>query len=315
MNTKFKKTRRRVIRVLALIFIIMNIIAWFHSYKFTHFSNNLSTKIKPEKLTVTQKAGIILFGINNPRPVTAQLPSQPFKNIRLKSNKIIECWSISTKNAKGTVALFHGYGGNKSQMIDRSNVFLKLGYNTLLVDFMGSGGSEGNQTTIGFFEAEEVKTAFDYLKAQGEKNIYLFCTSMGAAAILKAVNDYPVNPKAIITECPFGTMYKTVCARFKIMRVPAFPMAGLLVFWGGVQNGFWAFSHNPQEYAKGVHCPTLLLYGEKDNRVSREETDTIYKNLSCKKQLRTYPEAGHENYLKKDKDKWTADVTQFLGLY
>ena len=74
----------------------------------------------------------------------------------------------------------------KSSLLDKAEIFLNLGYNTFLVDFMGSGGSDGNQTTIGFYEAEEVKTAFNYLEACGEKNIILFGTSMGAAAIMKA---------------------------------------------------------------------------------------------------------------------------------
>ena len=84
------------------------------------------------------------------------------------------------------------------------------------------------------------------------------------------------------------------------------------MFWGGTQNGCWAFGHEPTEYAKKINCPTLLLYGEKDNRVSREEIDTIYSNLSGEKVLKTYPLSGHENYLNKYKKEWTADVGAFL---
>jgi uncharacterized protein len=112
---------------------------------------------------------------------------------------------------------------------------------------------------------------------------------------------------------PLCSMYKTVSARFRIMGAPTFPMAGLLVFWGGMQNGFWAFNHNPEEYAKAVTCPVLLMYGEKDNRVSREETDSIFNNLKGKKQLVTFPLAGHENYLKNYKSQWTTEVNTFLS--
>ena len=81
-------------------------------------------------------------------------------------------------------------------MLDKSEIFLELGYNTFLVDFMGSGGSEGNQTTIGFLEAEQVETSFNYLKNKGEKNILLFGTSMGAVAIMKAIHDFDLKPKS-----------------------------------------------------------------------------------------------------------------------
>jgi len=284
----------------------------FHAYKFTHFSDKVHKKTDANTLTTTQKAGILFFGIDNPRPVNIAKPTQPYSTIKLKSNKEIECWSIKTPNAKGTVILFHGYGGDKSGMIDKSDAFLKMGYNTFLVDFMGSGGSKGDVTTIGYFEAQQVKMCYDYIKAKDEKNIHLFGTSMGAAAILKAMDDYTIKPASVMLECPFGSMYKTVCARFKIMGAPTVPMAGLLVFWGGVENGFWAFSHNPEEYAKAVTCPVLLMYGEKDNRVSPEEIEIIFSNLKGKKQLATYPLSGHENYLNKYNEKWTNDVRTFL---
>jgi alpha-beta hydrolase superfamily lysophospholipase len=222
------------------------------------------------------------------------------------------CWSIKSENVKGTIILFHGFGGDKSSMLDKSEVFLGLGYNTFLVDFMGSGGSEGNQTTIGFLEAEQVKTCFDYLREKGEQNIFLFGTSMGSVAIMKAIADFDIKPNGIIIECPFGSMYMTVCARFKIMSAPTFPMAGLLVFWGGLQNGFWAFGHNPTEYAKKINRPTLLLYGAKDEKVSREEIDQIFNNLVGLKKLKIYQDARHENYLTKYKREWTQDVQEFL---
>lgn len=296
-----------------MIIVLLNAVAIFHAYKFTHFTNPQTVKTKkPESLSVAQKIQTLVFGVSNPRPVSNTKPDTAFKSIRLNSNKEIECWSIQTSNAQGTVILFHGYSGEKSSLLDKADIFRKLGYNTFLVDFMGSGGSAGNQTTIGFREAEEVRTCFDYLTAKGEKNIYLFGTSMGAVAIMKAISDYQLNAKGIIIECPFGSMYKTVCARFKTMKVPTFPMAGLLVFWGGTENGFWAFGHNPTSYAKKITCPALLLYGARDDKVSRQEIDAIFTNLAGQKQLKIYPDAGHENYLMKYKDEWIKEVEQFL---
>lgn len=309
-----KLFKNKFFRIIGFIFIFINIIAFFHAYKFTHFTENNSEKTKnPEKLSAIDKAKTILFGINNPKPKNNKFPTQEYQILKLKSNKKIECWFIKTKNSKGTVILFHGYGGEKSSMVERSNEFIKLGFNTMLVDFMASGNSEGNQTTIGFKEAKQVKTCFDYVTQTGEKNIYLFGTSMGAAAIMKCINDDKINPKGIIIECPFGSMYKTVCARFKKMNTPTFPMAGFLVFWGGIQNGFWAFSHNPEEYAKNISCPVLLLYGEKDKSVSREEIDVIYKNLKGQKSIHIYKATGHENYLIKNKIQWIKDVTGFIN--
>ena len=54
------------------------------------------------------------------------------------------------------------------------------------------------------------------------------------------------------------------------------------------------------------------MYGEKDDRVSREEIDEIYSNLRGIKYLRTYPLAGHENYLLKYKQQWLLDIKSFM---
>ncbi len=309
-----KLFKNKFLRILLFLFILMNTIAIFHAYKFTHFAENNTVKTKtPEKLSLIDKVKTLFLGVNNPKPKNNKVPTQKYQILNLRSNKDIECWFIKNKKPKGTVILFHGYGGEKSSMIERSNEFIKLGFNTVLVDFMGSGNSEGNQTTIGFKEAKQVKTCFDYITKSGEQNIYLFGTSMGAVSIMKCINDSKINPKGIIIECPFGSMYKTVCARFKKMNAPTFPMAGLLVFWGGLQNGFWGFSHNPAEYAKNISCPVLLLYGEKDKSVSREEINTIYENLKGQKRINIYKATGHENYLIKNKIQWTKDVTGFIN--
>ena len=311
--TKKSKWVKRSIWIFLTVLILMNLVAIFHSYKFTHFADNKSEKTKsPKELSTVQKLKTLFLGVSNPRPENKTVPTNNFQTIKLKNDKEIECWSIKTENSKGTVILFHGFSGEKSSMLDKSDVFRDFGYNTFLVDFMGSGGSEGNQTTIGFLESEQVKMCFDYLTENGEKNIYLFGTSMGSVAIMKSINDYGINPKGIIIECPFGTMYKTISARFKAMNVPTFPMAGLLCFWGGVQNEFWAFAHNPTNYAKKINCPTLLLYGEQDNNVSREEIDDIFKNLAGQKKMKIYQNAGHENYLTKYREEWAQDIQLFL---
>jgi pimeloyl-ACP methyl ester carboxylesterase len=316
LTKKGKKIIKRLLWTLAFIFLLMNVIAFVHAWKFTHFTNSLGEKTKsPDKLSTIQKIQALVTGINNPRPINKQKPAGDYETIILQSNKKIECWYLNKYHAdslKGTVIIFHGYGGEKSSIIDKAEIFDSLQYNSLLVDFMGSGGSEGNITTIGYKEAEQVKIAYEYLQNKGVNNIYLFGTSMGAAAIMKALNDYNLQPKGIIIECPFGSMHETVCARFKNMNAPCFPMAQLLVFWGGLQNDFWAFGHEPSNYAKKIDCPALLFYGEQDKNVSPKETETIYKNLKATKTLKTFPLAGHENYLTKYRTEWIQQVTAFL---
>ena len=315
LQQKKSRLAGKLLRACIIIFILMNVIAAFHAYRFTHFDAAKTVRTKKTlPFSLSEKFSTILFGVDNPRPENKTKPGVPYEVIKLQSNKTLEAWFIRANHPKGTVVLFHGYGGEKSAMLDKADEFLQMGYNTFMVDFMGAGNSEGNQTTIGFKEGEEVKTSYDYLRRKGEQNIILFGTSMGAVAILKAISDYHLQPQGIIIQSPFGTLYQTVCARFNMVHIPAFPMAGLLVFWGGLENGFWAFGHNPVEYAEKVTCPCLLMYGEQDIKVTRQEINAIYKNLPAPKVLKTFPLGGHENLLKYRGD-WEKSVSSFLEKY
>ncbi len=303
---------RKGLFALIVLLVLANIIAGFHAYKFTHFSTGLKSGTRDEStLSLREKMKAVLFGVSLPRPVNSQ-PDAPFETIALQSNKRIECWLMPADSAIGTVILFHGYGGSKSGLLGEAAIFRRLHYNTFLADFMGSGGSEGMQTTIGFKEAAQVKTCVEYIAGKGERHIILFGASMGAAAILKAVHDDGLQVNGLILECPFGTMLQTVRNRFRIVGLPHFPMANLLVFWGGMINGFNAFNHNPEDYARSIRCPTLLMHGARDPKVSESETSAIYTRLVGPKRLVRFPDAGHSDYLAQYEQEWTHAVDSFL---
>jgi pimeloyl-ACP methyl ester carboxylesterase len=296
----------------AALVLGMNFIAYQQAHSFTHFVRGLKSVAEP--VSVTDKLKFVFEGIDLPRPDNGPAaPSRPYDTLRINGDKDLECWLVRADSARGTIALFHGYRGCKASMLPKAEELLRLGYSTLLVDFRGSGGSEGDATSIGYHEADDVKLCYDHLVASGEKNIYLLGTSMGAAAVMKALHDHPdLRPSAIVLECPFGTMYETTAVRFKERGVPVVPMVALTVFWGGAQSNFWAFSHNPADYASKIDCPSLLVYGERDVKVGRAETDTIFNHLKGEKELCLFPNAGHDNYFIEYKDEWVERVGRFL---
>jgi pimeloyl-ACP methyl ester carboxylesterase len=135
---------------------------------------------------------------------------------------------------------------------------------------------------------------------------------MGSAAILRAVALQGVQPAAVIAECPFDRLLSTVENRFAAFGLPAFPLAHLLVFWGGVQQGFNGFAHNPADYAQAVTCPVLLLHGDADPRVTREQLLRVHDNLAGTKKLEWFAGVGHESYLAAQPEKWKDTVERFL---
>ena len=285
-----------------------------HAYKFTHYYNIGELKIKLQKdKSNWEKTKDLLLGFDAVKQ-TNSIPDSNYKTIYLttKDNLKLEAWLMQVQNSKGTVALFHGHGSKKSAILTEAYSFQKMGYNTLLVDFRAHGNSEGNTCTIGYKEAEDVKLAYNYLQQQGEKNIVLWGISLGAATITKAVNDYGIAPQKIILEMPFGSLPDAVAGRVNIMGLPKEPITTMLTFWGGIENGFWAFSLKPSEYVKKIKCPVLLQHGSKDPRVTETETKEIFDNISTNKKWVEYTESAHQSLCTNEHTKWIMEVSSFL---
>jgi uncharacterized protein len=310
-----KKLFGRILKISLALFTVLNIVVVFHAYKFTHFYNNGEVEIKNKAdKTGWDKTREILFGINAQKRINEQ-PDTAFTTITLFTNDSIplQAWYTAVDSAKGTVCMFHGHGGSMGGNNAEAAAFRSMGYTTFQIDFRAHGSSGGNTCTIGYDEAEDVKLAYEFIKNKGEKNIVLWGISMGAATISKAVNDYGLQPKKIILEMPFGTISDAVKGRLKLMGLPPQPVGTLLTFWGGTLNGFWAFTMQPQEYAKKITCPTLLQWGANDPRVSRSEEDILFRNIgNHNKKFIVYENSGHESLCKKEHEKWMKELKLFL---
>ncbi|MES2847909.1 MAG: alpha/beta fold hydrolase [Bacteroidota bacterium] len=311
-----KKLLRSLLKTILVLFVLVNIITAFHAYKFTHIYDRDEVTIKSaDQKTAWEKTSDILFGakavkLQNGEPDTVYTPVI----LTTKNSIKLDAWYLKTnKPTVGTVILFHGHLSKKSSVLDESIGFRQLGYNTLLVDFRAHGSSGGNTCTIGYFEGEDVKLAYDYVKNTGEKNIVLWGISMGAAAVTKAMNDYPLQPSKIILEMPFASILQAAEGRIKMMGLPGEPLAALVAFWGSVEQGFWVYDMKPAEFAKKITVPTLLQWGKNDPRVLQHETDQVYQSLAGKKQLVVYENAAHESLCDKEHDKWMASVSTFLN--
>jgi len=318
---KLNFIKRRKIRIVLGVFfglgILINIVAYNHAYQFTHYSNSLQpkTQISPQT-SLLEVLSILFFSIENPRPKNHKFPRKSFKTYSLEAPVKIECWEITVPNARETILLFHGYGGEKSGMLPLADAFLEMGRNVVLVDFRGSGNSEGNEVTIGYKEAQEVKAVFEFIqnKLNHESNhrLILFGTSMGATAIMRAVAKLQIQPDALILECPFASLVNTVKNRFRMRKLPPILLSELLVFWGSVQGNFWGFDHEPIRYASQIKCPVLLMHGAKDEKVTLESIQKIYSQLGDKKFLKIFPNLQHQSYLLASPNVWKQVVQEFF---
>jgi alpha-beta hydrolase superfamily lysophospholipase len=286
----------------------------------THFTEDGPKTAAPERLDFFGKLRVLLCGVSILRSANGTNPKDfgmPFETVQLREKQQLplELWVIVAKETKGTVLLLPGYATTKDSLLPAARIFNQLGYTCVLLDFRGTGGSAGTSTSIGFHEADDVRRAVRYiLERKLVTPLILYAGSMGAAAALRAISIGQVSPAALILECPFDRLSTTVKHRFEAMRFPSFPLADLLLFWGGVQTGFNAFAHNPVSYAKAVRCPVLVMHGDKDPRVTLPEVTRVYDAVPARKEMKLFPGLGHEIYVTACPEEWKQSVESFLKI-
>jgi alpha-beta hydrolase superfamily lysophospholipase len=312
-------TRRRLIVAAVVLFVFPNAVAYMHARALTHYVTGAGRPAPLRTLGLWPKAKLFLTGVTLPRPENTHTPADvdlPFTTHAVAAGGVtLEAWHVPADAARGLVLLFHGHATCKASLLREAAYLREAGYSSFLVDFRGSGGSSGSVTTIGVREADDVAAAVDYCRYHWPgQRLALFGQSMGAAAILRAVAT-GTETDAVMLECPFDRMLGAVERRFELAGVPPFPLARLLTFWGGVQNGFDAFAHNPVEYAAAVRCPALLMHGGRDPLVHTSEAADVFDALAGPKRWELFAEAGHQSYCFKCPDRWAAVVGEFLGDY
>jgi len=320
-KTKIKRRLPSFVRwifwALLVQFILVNISAAFYAYKLTHFYTDPSLRTYKPSPNIFAKTWKLFTGPKLPRSIVREIPSFPFDTVKLKAKNgiTIDAWySKADSFSKGTVILFHGITANKSSVLHEAYEFRYWHYNVMLVDFRGHGNSESNKTTIGIKEPEEVKLSYDYVISKGDKNIFLYGSSLGAVVVAKSIAEYGLPVSGVILEMPFLSLQTYMKGRARMVGFPPQPFAFLTTLWVGIENGFNGFSHQTTRYVKKIDCPVLMQWGAYDSFVLRDETMKVYDAISSKnKKLVIYEQAAHQSFVQNDPLKWRTEVESFLN--
>ena len=309
--------RVRTLAVLLLAFAALNLLAYNHARKMLVFVDGGERTEAPEELSPLAKARTLLFGIRVPRPEASTPLMVSCKDVRIDvpdESVTLGATLCSHGVDAPLVILFHGYAEEKTSLaLEAAELYRHHKASVLLVDFRGSGDSSGSYTTIGVDEARDVAAAVAYAKMKvPHTQRVLFGRSMGGAAVLRAIHAHGVDADGVIVEAVFDSLLETVRQRFRSMGLPTFPLAELLVFWGGHVADFDGFGHDPVDYAASLDMPTLVLHGGRDPRVSVEQARRVADAVAGERRFVVFEGLGHEPYLLTRRVAWRRSVGMFL---
>lgn len=220
--------------------------------------------------------------------------------------------------ADGALLVFvHGLGSNRSDLLEQAALLHTHGYGALLFDLRNHGESEGEITTLGYLEAEDVGAAVEYGLSRPEvdaRRIGLVGMSMGGATVLRAAARIP-EVDAVVAEAAYTSIEDNLAHGVRALTgLPPFPFAPLVAWFGEIEAGIDIRMVRPIDDVDEISPrPLLLIHGDQDPTVPVENSRALYAAALEPKQLYIVPGAGHGGFLQADPQHFEPILVGFLN--
>lgn len=154
----------------------------------------------------TLQLGLNKFKINN-----ENYERKDFQ-LRNQRNLILRC-SHFFKDKIGEspcIIYCHGNSGSRLDALDILETILPLNISVIAFDFSGSGQSEGEWVSMGYYEKDDIKAVIDYIhRYLNTSHIGIWGRSMGAVSALLYCSQYR-TVDFLIVESPFASL-RSLC--------------------------------------------------------------------------------------------------------
>jgi len=249
-------------------------------------------------------------------PTTPEAVGLPVTPVEFMSNDGIPLrgWWNAGDSSKPVIIFVHGLNRSRLELLERGADANRRGYGVLLFDLRNHGDSGRAYTTIGIFESRDVCAASQVVKDRaGTRAQILWGVSMGASSAILAAKQCP-GFSAIISDSSFLSFRDTVAHHLSlIFRVPAFPIANLIVAITGYRVGFDPDAGDVEGAVRSIDTPILFIAGGKDRRMPPVLAERMsQESASALKEFLVVPGAGHGEAFSTNRTGYLTSVYSFL---
>jgi len=284
------------ISIIALIVGILSLNA-FVAYKISH----------PERRPVSLDPSIL--GMN-------------YSEITFKSGDIkLKGWFIPG-DSNATIVIAHGYGGNKAGCLDYAEFLHKASYNLLLFDFRAHGESEGNWTSNGYYESDDIIAAVNYLKENfstyAEKIGVLGISMGGKAAIIASAKTEEID--AVVADSAPAGFIESMNLRERVgMKsskvISLFVIEDLVSYLYELQTGISEDRNKALNYVDRMNSAMLIIHGDKDGIVPVKDAYLLYERAKGPKSIWIVNNTGHHGAHQWHRVEYEGNVIRFFDLH
>mmetsp|Transcript_13668 Transcript_13668/g.29626 ORF Transcript_13668/g.29626 Transcript_13668/m.29626 type:complete len:577 (-) Transcript_13668:46-1776(-) len=182
------------------------------------------------------------------------------------------------------VIYMHGNASARVEVLPQLTVLLALGVAVFAFDFAGSGKSDGDHVTLGYYEREDLMCVVAHLRATDVvSTIALWGRSMGAVTALLH-GDRDPSIAAMVLDSPFADLSR-LCeemvdkAREQGINVPGFVSSvAIRMIRGSVrkQADFDIKDVSPITHVPHCFIPALFVAAENDDFITKEHSLSLH---------------------------------------
>src|SRR5439155_4999102 len=213
-------------------------------------------------------------------PKTPDAVGLPVEDVEFTSNDGIALrgWWNPGDTSMPVIIFIHGLNRSRLELLERGSESNRRGYGVLLFDLRNHGESGKAYTTLGIFESLDVCAASNFLREKaGLRSQILWVVSMGASSAILAARQCP-GFAAVVSDSSFLSFRETVAHHLGlIFRLPAFPIANLIVAITGMRMRFDPDDGDVEAAIRQVTVPLMFISGAADRRMPPASAESMLK--------------------------------------
>ena len=214
----------------------------------------------------------------------------------------ITAWFVPAENARGTMLMCHGNGGNIGDRMHSIELFHNLGLNVFIFDYRGYGNSSGRPSEGGMYQ--DALGAWNYLtrvKHVPAESIVVFGRSLGSAVATWLAEQE--TAAGLIMEASFISIPDIGAGMY-----PYLPVRLLC-----------RYSYNTLSCISKIKCPVLIAHSRDDDMIPFAHSQKLFEAASEPKTFfelsgsHNYGEAYTPELYRKKLDEFLTDCLSFSG--
>jgi pimeloyl-ACP methyl ester carboxylesterase len=187
----------------------------------------------------------------------------------------------------------HGNSSARVEVLPQLSYLLSLGVAVFSFDFAGSGKSDGEYVSLGYYEREDLSCVIAHLRATNVvSTIALWGRSMGAATSLM-FGDRDPSIACMILDSAFADLYQLAEELVEKGREQGIVVPGLVVSVAlrMIQNSVKKQANvnikhiSPISHADKCFIPALFVAGEHDDFIKKHHAEELYEKYAGDKNL------------------------------